>query len=52
MKAEDTVMDLTDTGNYSLKVVMTSILNQQAEVAFKVYVDAIIHGIKHGQEEK
>ena len=35
MNAEDTVMDLTDMGNYSLKIAMTSILKQQAEVSFR-----------------
>ena len=33
-EAKDTVIDLTDMGNYSLKIAMTSILKQQAEITW------------------
>ena len=39
MEAKDTVIDLTDMGNYSLKIAMTSILKQQAEITGKIMLE-------------
>ena len=35
MGFEETVIDLTDMGNYSLKIAMSAILKEQAEISFK-----------------
>ena len=42
MKAEDTVIDLTDMGNYSLKIAMTSILKQQAEITWDKAIREVV----------
>ena len=42
LEAQDTVIDLTDMGNYSLKIAMTSILKQQAEITWDKAIRLVV----------